>query len=342
MRILCDHPNTEEKIILENGYVLKISKKGISDKIRNEAVFYENLKNINHPIKKHFPKFYGYEIENQTNKLKLEYLKNYKTLSSYLLENGQFSYIDGCLIGIADKITKFILLLARSKKPDIDQVKLFEQFYFIRPRKRLVELCKDTSFNNLVKFQKIYINGKVFDNVNNYFKILDRHNKLLNQQQYSSFFHGDLHFENILLRKNRGLKLVDPNGIIIGLISYDIGKLLHSIIGKYDFIQNYRYKLNALGQNKFNFSVQTNKNHTIFSEMLANALQNNIDKLLMLQSYFACWSHMISLIPHHIKNGKDQALAFYLQSFSSFKLNVVFFQKPNGNLSRNMPDTENP
>jgi hypothetical protein len=107
---------------------------------------------------------------------------------------------------------------------------------------------------------------------------------------------------------------VDPNGMTVGFVSYDIGKLLHSTMGKYDFIQNYKYKLDALGQNKFNFSVQTNENHAIFSEILIDVLQNNINKLLMLQSYFACWSHMISLIPHHIKNSQNQALAFYLQS----------------------------
>jgi hypothetical protein len=163
MKVICDHPNTGEIIVLKNGYVFKVSKKRISDKIRNEAVFYENLRNFNCSIKKYFPKFYCHETGNQTNKIKLEYLKDYKSLSSYILRNDRISL--GVMTKTAKQIRKAIALFAKNKIPDHDRTKLFEQYYFMRPKERLSELYEKSFFRNLKKFEKVYINGRAYDNI---------------------------------------------------------------------------------------------------------------------------------------------------------------------------------
>jgi dTDP-glucose pyrophosphorylase len=52
-----------------------------------------------------------------------------------------------------------------------------------------------------------------------------------------TWFHGDLHFANMFYCFHyKELKLIDPNGRLSGHWFYDIAKLYHSVIGKYDWI----------------------------------------------------------------------------------------------------------
>lgn len=55
----------------------------------------------------------------------------------------------------------------------------------------------------------------------------------------STFFHGDLHLNNMFFdfSANR-LTLIDPRGEFYGHWLYDVAKLVHSIIGKFDFIDS--------------------------------------------------------------------------------------------------------
>ena len=55
----------------------------------------------------------------------------------------------------------------------------------------------------------------------------------------STYFHGDLHFNNMFFdfSKNR-LTLIDPRGEFFGHWLYDVAKLVHSVIGKFDFIDS--------------------------------------------------------------------------------------------------------
>jgi hypothetical protein len=65
--------------------------------------------------------------------------------------------------------------------------------------------------------------------------------------------HGDLCLSNILCEPDSGLlKLLDPRGSfgrqgVLGDIRYDIAKLTHSIIGRYDFIVNDLFRVEIRG-----------------------------------------------------------------------------------------------
>lgn len=313
MKILSDHLNTKENVVLENGYVYKISKEGISEKIGAESAYYVFLLKSGHTLAKNFPKYYEHSEEKGKNKIKLEYLRGYQPLSQFILDQ---NISKGDSVKISKRILELLLKFSSYKKRNASSAELFERLYIERPKKRLASLCKeDMFFENLSKIKTVSINGIVYNNIEEeFFNIIDNHRDFLLSNQLPSLFHGDLHFENILINSAGSLKVVDPNGLLIGLISYDIGKLLHSIIGKYDFIQNYHYELTILGKNKFYFSVQANECFNIFSKILMKELEKKINEKLIIQSYFACWCHMISLIPHHLKNKKKQALAFYLQA----------------------------
>ena len=58
-------------------------------------------------------------------------------------------------------------------------------------------------------------------------------------EHQSTYFHGDLHFNNMFFdfSKNR-LTLIDPRGEFFGHWLYDVAKLVHSVIGKFDFIDS--------------------------------------------------------------------------------------------------------
>lgn len=81
---------------------------------------------------------------------------------------------------------------------------------------------------------------------------------LMKQSVIASVIHGDLCFSNILYdsRANR-VKLIDPRGMndagefkLIGDQRYDIAKLAHSTLGKYDHIIAGHYKIIGTGRNQ--------------------------------------------------------------------------------------------
>lgn len=70
------------------------------------------------------------------------------------------------------------------------------------------------------------------------------HERIKSHRFYNeiSWFHGDLHFANMFYCFHyKQLKLIDPNGKLSGHWFYDIAKLYHSVIGKYDWIDSELY-----------------------------------------------------------------------------------------------------
>jgi len=73
-------------------------------------------------------------------------------------------------------------------------------------------------------------------------------NQLIALKHVSSYVHGDLHFENILIDpKAQKFKLVDPRGYRYCDVYYDFGKLSHSLNGKYDFLHEDKFELILMG-----------------------------------------------------------------------------------------------
>jgi hypothetical protein len=82
----------------------------------------------------------------------------------------------------------------------------------------------------------------------------------------STLVHGDFCFSNILYDfRADGIRVIDPRGLdaaeqfsVFGDIRYDIGKLYHSAIGKYDFIMAGYYELARLGSLEFDLALPDN------------------------------------------------------------------------------------
>jgi choline kinase/thiamine kinase-like enzyme len=114
---------------------------------------------------------------------------------------------------------------------------------------RLVECSeKSETLAKLISSDKIIINGVLYKNIKElYTEISDRADILdILKPHDLVMIHGDLHFQNILLynETDTGFVLVDPRGELLGSdIYYDIGKLLHSFHGKYDFMHTDQFRL---------------------------------------------------------------------------------------------------
>ncbi|MWN31258.1 MULTISPECIES: capsular biosynthesis protein [unclassified Gilliamella] len=128
----------------------------------------------------------------------------------------------------------------------------------------------------------IYDKQILDDESNPYFlrDILKYAHGQINSEHKSTFVHGDFCFSNILFDFQRNnIKVIDPRGLdfdnnfnVYGDLRYDLAKLVHSAIGKYDFIVSDR------------FTIKENSNKIILelpsqSVNISYQIKNEIEKL---------------------------------------------------------------
>lgn len=137
--------------------------------------------------------------------------------------------------------------------------------------------------------------------------------------KYNSIMHGDLCFSNILYdSRSNHIKLIDPRGIdnkynvsIYGDWRYDVAKLAHSIIGKYDFIIANRFKYKENSSTDIEFKIECDNLYEI------EELDKYFDKFFDFKMYYPIMINLfLSMIPLHSDNVLRQkamlANAFYL------------------------------
>jgi len=313
-----NHPNTQEKIVIKNNNrVIKISKSGISSKIKSESEFYFKIQYYPPWLQSCFPLYFGYSISKDgRNYIELEFLERYKNLADILINNKKIvvhsKKIQQKIISLIDAFAS----IQNNSLSTIDNV--FYDLYIARVKERIKLLNQNFQFEKLYSQDVININGQWYPNLKYQIDSLINNQQVIRYligEQKISFFHGDFYFENILLSYSPfDLKLVDPKGLFEGLISYDWGKLLCSVIGKYDLIQRYLFSIKKLGYNTYSFKIGENNIYDKFCCQLHNKILNKLTNREYLCAYFSFWIHLISLIPHHLKNRKCQALLFYLLS----------------------------
>jgi len=139
-----------------------------------------------------------------------------------------------------------------------------DRIHFRRVGQRIdltCELCP--SFRKLVEAREIVLNGETYMNIPAILESFDGTGglrPLVTPLEVSPYAHGDLHFENILFdSRSPDAKLVDPRGYEFCDIYYDLGKLSHSVNGKYDLIHE---DLFALDYKVVNGTVEANLQFT--------------------------------------------------------------------------------
>lgn len=229
---------------IEHGVVTKQSD--VSNKMAAESNWFLNIPN---QIKRFTPNFLG-ELKNQQGAP--GYQIEYQCISSL---NELFVFGD-LPVFVWDKILKacgnFIETCQQfTATPDSSSSEQsFKQFVVEKTEKRLLEFSDitDVSLN-----EKWNLNGAELPSINDIHNISSAHLPDCDKQNVA---HGDFCFSNILYDfRAQSVKVIDPRGMdnngqlsIYGYAYYDLAKLAHSIIGKYDFIIGGYFDLARDGQ----------------------------------------------------------------------------------------------
>jgi dTDP-glucose pyrophosphorylase len=124
----------------------------------------------------------------------------------------------------------------------------------------------------------------------------------------SSLFHGDLHFGNMFYDLSGDkLQLIDPRGEIYGHWVYDLAKLLHSLLGRYDFIdaQFYRSVPSTMDAVFYDKNVSEVLEAFMATEPYASLSQDE-QKLILEMTAFL----FLTMIPLHTDNQLNQRLMY--------------------------------
>jgi len=182
-----------------------------------------------------------------------------------------------------------------------------------KTKNRIDKYASDTGFD---LNKPIKINNITVPSVNDIINELDSYIEK-DSVRYSSIMHGDFCFSNTLYDfKSQSVKVIDPRGIsadgkeitIYGDLRYDVAKLAHSIIGKYDFIIAGRFDYKEASPYDITFNVYCNKNCRIYKYFL--------DRMLSLYNISAntIYSIMInlflSMLPLHSDDRLRQKALF--------------------------------
>jgi dTDP-glucose pyrophosphorylase len=191
---------------------------------------------------------------------------------------------------------------------------LYYKIYIDKTRDRIQELYNQKEFYDLLKFDIILINGIEYRNLP---VLLDdfllKLEFLCETDNHTHIIHGDFCFSNILFDVNSFIiKLIDPRGSfgekgVYGDPRYEIAKLRHSAIGKYDFIVSNLFKVNLI-DNKIEFSIATNENYTIVQNLFDSfVIHNNynLEEIKLIEA-----SLFISMLPLHSDNFNRQLMLY--------------------------------
>ena len=217
------------KLSIEDGIVTKLSD--MPNKMAAESHWFQNIPSR---LKRFTPNFLGEVAHEQSI---AGYQIEYQCISSL-----NELYVFGDLpVFVWEKILKacgsFITQCQTHPAPSQPEHS-FKQFILEKTDKRLKEFSGETG---IPLDQPWQFNGYQLPSIN---EIHQRSAEHLTETAPSTITHGDFCFSNILYDfRAQSIKVIDPRGLdhdgkvsIFGFTHYDIAKLAHSIIGKYDFI----------------------------------------------------------------------------------------------------------
>lgn len=277
--ILCKRSDNREKLIDEIRWYLRLPSK----------------------LQYLLPRIYDYSLDYSMPYVSMEYY-GYHTLHESLLY-GNLSLLKWQ--SIFKKILFAIEDMDRFKVTD-QREKLLESLrdiYLDKTFKRLGKMRDTQAFQPFFQ-QSIVINGKQYRSLDEYMGMLPGLVEELVLKQFKGEFniiHGDLCFANILIEDTYNfIRLIDPRGRfgeydIYGDPTYELAKLLHTLEGKYDFIIEDMFVLQADG-NKLEYHVRQGNCENILNTFL-NVFREKIDDLQAIRLIEA--TLFLSMIPLH-------------------------------------------
>ncbi|UWD34199.1 phosphotransferase [Mesomycoplasma molare] len=268
-------------------------------------------------LSKYTPKVYSYNETQESSYILMDYVP-WSNIYTFLENNSSLKNY----INILD--TLFNVLLDFKNTEFKKNNEKFSEFIYLTKTHDRIKNIKEEELIDLEK--EIIFNSK---KIKPFFQIKQKvlnliEEKLLNSE-ITSVVHGDFFFGNILFdEKENKIKLVDPRGRfsyyrdIIGDIRYDLAKLSHSVIGKYDWIVNNNFEFI---EDKNNFSLKENtfldekQNKEIMNHFKKNMIEKfniSFDNIRLIEGLL-----FLTMIPLHKESLIHQKI-FYLKSLEIF------------------------
>lgn len=188
--------------------------------------------------------------------------------------------------------------------------------YYVEKVSKNIQIIRSSPlFKTLMTYDKLIINGKVYNNLPYYERFLSEDNlqRIFGQDVYS-IIHGDLTVENIICtRDERGMEgvyLIDPNtGNIHNSPNLDFAKLLQSLHGEYEFIKKASNVIVDNDEVRFQYTQST-----VFKKLCQRFngyLYEIFDRDTVRSIYYHEVVHWLRLMPYKLTNDSYRALAFF-------------------------------
>lgn len=282
-------------ILIKDNVVTK--KSNNEKKINAESRWFQELPR---EISNHIPCLLDYSEKSGQAYYKIEYLYNLPLSDLFVfgkLKNNAWVRIFKSCKELLEKFQAY-----SEEAPDSS----FNDLYLKKTMERLDQLDSQ----NLIDSNRKYIIN------NTEFSLRDlalQSSKLIEKNNQLSIVHGDFCFSNILYDgRSNMIKLIDPRGLcpgndytIFGDPRYDIAKLFHSVIGKYDLIISGRYQLKDEDSHSpeilFDEDLEATKIEQSFLKIFFENTHWNYKEILAINVHL-----FISMLPLHFDNPKRQ------------------------------------
>lgn len=299
---------TEDNTIIKRSFDEK--------KLEKEIAWYLNIPN---KLRVYVPQLIDYTVITDQTFYELEYVNFSPIHELFLYTMPDLPDWEKLFKNIFNMIERFQLY---STKARFNTDNHLENILINKTNERVTLLLEGENkefWTNIFNKSSIKINGQTYKN---YPLLADKVNSFVKNQivptsrQHWQVIHGDLFFGNMLYDINSDtLKVIDPRGNfgidgVYGDIRYDIAKLNHSIVGKYDFIVNGLYAITHENNNEFEYIMYD-------SEIKHNALESLFTEYIKSQGFsyeeitVITGLLFLSMIPLHKENFENQKMFYF-------------------------------
>ncbi|MDR2169123.1 MAG: flippase-like domain-containing protein [Planctomycetaceae bacterium] len=179
--------------------------------------------------------------------------------------------------------------------------------------KNIETIKKHPIINNLLKYDRLLINGRSYRNLQYFEAILTQENlQRVFSSDYCSKIHGDLTIENIIFAPNRDSRyyLIDPNHINVhDSPMLDYAKLLQSLHLGYEFL--IRQTDCSINGNTITFPIMRSWSYERLYQKYKSFLFQNFDINRIQSIYYHEIIHYLRLLPYKLEKFPNQATIFF-------------------------------
>ncbi|MBS3072832.1 hypothetical protein J4477_03305, partial [Candidatus Pacearchaeota archaeon] len=314
------------KLIKKTTYVVRKEATEGKEKLIDEINW---IKNLPSTVAPYFPKIIDFEINDDNVWYEMEYY-DLPTLR-HLIINKEIKKEEA--LYILKILVNFMFNRIYSQEVSYETENYVKEIHLKRIKERLIVTAqKSELMKKVINSKEILINGKKYLNLPKIIKIIENDLGLLKklEPKFLCMVHGDLHLDNFVVDRSQMPQvkfiLLDPRGLNKKYnYCYDLGKIWHSLNGKYDLTHEGLFNMKHSFRDS-NFEVKisfSDINLALTYDYLRDELRNFLYKSPFLKkdsnwemrTYFNEFSHFCSVMPFHLRgDGHERiALALYLR-----------------------------